>query len=442
MTDRELKTFLETILPVDGLDESYKKASKAVSDHQLMIDKLDRELELKDWQMVENKRLLKEALDSRINYTKDIDAKNALIESQIKAKRLARGVALVMANKGTLEKDIANLKSEIAAVGDSDVSLANYKLTDVQNAIMQLNRQIEFPETDCSKCGQKVVEKDELISRLSTRLEEYREIKEKREEHLRFVVENNTRKTGLKTKLKELSDKLIEAKRAADAVERLDAEIRLLEGQKAPAGVNPHQAAVTRHRDALKATIADQKRFQTELTEATAKLELLKAVQLTYSSKGLRYHMLEKVAPTLTSNTNKYLNILTDGAITAVWSTVSKMSNGEYKEKFSIEAKMEGRNKFGLLSGGEKRKVRLACFFALQDLIASQAAKPIELWVGDEIDHALDEAGLERLMVVLNQKLAQKKTILVISHNDLKGWIPQSIRVTRKDGISTVLQDF
>ncbi|MDN9032308.1 exonuclease, partial [Enterobacter hormaechei] len=75
---------------------------------------------------------------------------------------------------------------------------------------------------------------------------------------------------------------------------------------------------------------------------------------------------------------------------------------------------------FQTLSGGEKRKVRIACSLALQDLVASRVSKHIELFIGDEIDAALDTAALERLMGTLEAKARARGTVMIISHNATK----------------------
>jgi DNA repair exonuclease SbcCD ATPase subunit len=70
--------------------------------------------------------------------------------------------------------------------------------------------------------------------------------------------------------------------------------------------------------------------------------------------------------------------------------------------------------------------------------VASRANKPIDLFIADEIDHALDESGLERLMGVLEEKSRTKGTVLVISHNSLSDWIRQSVTVIKSGGRSTL----
>ena len=98
----------------------------------------------------------------------------------------------------------------------------------------------------------------------------------------------------------------------------------------------------------------------------------------------------------------------------------------------------KGAKSFKGLSGGEKRKVRIATYLALQDLVATRAVKPVNIFVADEVDHALDQPGLERLMTLLERKARDRGTVLVISHNSLADWCDQIVTVTKAGGKATV----
>lgn len=173
--------------------------------------------------------------------------------------------------------------------------------------------------------------------------------------------------------------------------------------------------------------------------EAAKALFIAEEAFRVFSPAGVRAHILDTVTPHLNARTSHYLSTLTDGNISAVWSTVSKTAKGELREKFVIDVESKtGGETFKDLSGGEKRKVRLACAMALQDLVASRASKPIKLFIADEIDTALDSAGQERLMSVLDEKARDKGTVLVISHNDLSDFIRNSVLVTKKGGKATI----
>lgn len=158
-----------------------------------------------------------------------------------------------------------------------------------------------------------------------------------------------------------------------------------------------------------------------------------------FGPAGVRAHILDTVTPFLNERTSEYLGAMSDGNIHAVWTTLTKSAKGELKEKFSIDVSNDmGSETFMGMSGGEKRKVRLACSMALQDMVASRATKPLSLWIGDEIDNALDESGLERLMGLLEVKAKERGTVLIVSHNSLADWVDTVITVTKKGGLSTL----
>ncbi len=158
-----------------------------------------------------------------------------------------------------------------------------------------------------------------------------------------------------------------------------------------------------------------------------------------FSPAGVRAHVIDTVTPYLNERTSHYLATLSDGNISAVWNTLSKTKTGELREKFIIEVSNDkGANNFGGLSGGEKRKVRIATSLALQDLVASRASKPLSLFIGDELDDALDMAGLERLMMLLEEKAREKGTVLIISHNEISDWCREQAVIIKENGFSRI----
>lgn len=160
-----------------------------------------------------------------------------------------------------------------------------------------------------------------------------------------------------------------------------------------------------------------------------------------FSPKGIRGEILDSVTPFLNARTAHYLGILSDGTITAEWSTIGETGKGELREKFHIKVcNSDGAEVYEGLSGGEQRKVRISTAMALQDLVASRADRPIKLFVADEVDDALDVSGLERLMTVLDDKAKYVGSVIVISHNDLADWCSNSITVVKEGGKSTLVE--
>lgn len=107
--------------------------------------------------------------------------------------------------------------------------------------------------------------------------------------------------------------------------------------------------------------------------DAQIEVEMSAAVVSVYAPAGVRAVVLDEVTPFLNQQTAKYLGTLSDGNIDANWSTLVRNAKGELREKFTIEvANSKGGKAFKLLSGGEKRKVRIATAMALQDLVATR----------------------------------------------------------------------
>jgi len=203
---------------------------------------------------------------------------------------------------------------------------------------------------------------------------------------------------------------------------------------------NPFKETVKERKKEFEAAVDHRTELKPKLDAQRRKVAVAKRVAELYSPKGIRARILDSVTPFLNERTARYLGTLSDGQFQATWSTLSLTAKKEVREKFSIVAQdSKSGGTFVDMSGGEKRKIRLACALALQDLVSTRATKPIGIWIGDEIDAALDNAGLERLMNVLEEKAHERGTVLVISHTDLRDWISNSITVRRKDGYSEVV---
>lgn len=241
--------------------------------------------------------------------------------------------------------------------------------------------------------------------------------------------------TAVTTELGKLAALSARAKAVKDGLARI-----LKQAKEWHGAVNPNIAKVEAGQNALSVAEAHlDNREEAEFKVKEAK-QLAEAAAKVFGPAGARAEILDTVTPYLNERTAHYLGTLSDGNISAVWTTLTKTAKGELREKFQIEVThAHGGDDFAAISGGEKRKVRIACALALQDLVASRATKPIDLFIGDEIDDALDTAGLERLMSILEEKARERGTVLIISHGDLKDWIREVITIRKSGGKSTLL---
>lgn len=240
-----------------------------------------------------------------------------------------------------------------------------------------------------------------------------------------------TRITAALSEMRHLSDKA-NALRIAIAAHKAEAQLKMKED-------NPWRPIQTRRDSALTQARLDEASAKVAVEASIEASELVSDAIKVFGPAGVRAHIIDTVTPFLNARTADYLGAMSDGNIHAVWNTLEKNAKGELKEKFNIAVSNDkGGKTFAAQSGGEKRKVRLSCALALQDMVASRATKPINLFMADEIDDAMDQAGLERLMGVLERKAKERGTVLIISHNSLADWCDQVITVTKSGGVSTI----
>jgi DNA repair exonuclease SbcCD ATPase subunit len=377
-------------------------------------------------------------------------------------------VGLATKEEPALQAALNGLKSQAALVVEAEKAATTLERAVDRPGLVAIKRQIDLVTQNvqqasatigqpCKECGKPHTEAD-LSSYLAAQRKQLDILKADAVKMSALVREQMEKAAAATTLAKTLRDALPDPasiasrlqkittlqgqlKAAQDALKNakveLDRRHALLASEKS--ATNPLAAIVTRSQAQLAA--AETKAVESKLALAAlqSKNEVASAVVKVFGPAGVRAQILDTVTPFLNDRTADYLSVLSDGAITAAWSTLSKDSKGDLKEKFAIDVThAHGAESFAGLSGGEKRKVRLATALALQDLVAQRAVQPIDLWIGDEVDDALDPAGLERLMTLLERKARERGTVLVISHNSLSDWCDQVTTVTKKGGVSVI----
>lgn len=480
MTDKQLKVLVEEGAGIDRLQQAYEVAklrnqaatkaldacSAKLEATKVNINRLENDLTAHrkryiDW---EDDKLI------RIAGAKQ-EAKDLIVEAQkVKATIDEEGLKKARAELGESEKRLESLGEEAEnekALADvvttmrAELATAKSAAHLAARTALTLKAELENIEkrvgTPCGECGKLYCEDDldEAHKIAEAKLSAARIDVERADKAFKACAENERQAlSALETYRATMTDvsailALQRSLRASISVEEKkalqvdkltrDAKNKLDVVRKIEAESNPYTDIVedtnNRHARALVESAAIGEELKT-LEEAA---EIAKGVVDVFGPAGVRAHILDTVTPFLNARTSEYLGKLSDGNISAVWNTISATAKGELREKFNIEVTNDkGADSFAGLSGGEKRKVRLATSMALQDLVASRATKPIDLFIADEVDHALDEAGLERLMGILEEKAREHGTVLVISHNSLGEWIREQALVVKEGGISRI----
>lgn len=484
MTDKSLKVLIEEAAGVTALEQAYKEAREQariadialggfVKQQDLLLEKLQNNADMTA-NTVESEKIWAAANASDIarmlNEVKTVD--KPLYETlqaeiaPLKALKLEDQIAAIDAKISAVGAENTTLQGMVKAETDLDYKMklaldglsretANHSRLD--RSLADVAHQVGCA---CSACGRPITEAEIESAKLAVQAELKKsktamdnlrhdvltleplqksavEARQKFEASMTDISAENASKSALTRSLSELNVK----------VSQSDALVMTMRGKmtrikEMQAAVSPYTVQLDNLR--LKHTEISQEIIETKvkMAKALAEVDLLNEVVKVFSPGGVRARILDEVTPYLNAQTSKYLSILSDGNIEAIWTTLTKNAKGEFKEKFSIDVRnLKGGKKFGLISGGEKRKVRIATALGLQDLVATRATKPIDIFIGDEIDDALDAAGLERLMVILEEKARERGSVLIISHNELRDHIRNVITIEKTAKGETVVTE-
>lgn len=481
MTDKALKVLIEEAAGIAKLQAASDMAAKVVKERkQAVADSSQKIMTIQaTMNTLEESALQAEA--QRAGYEVQREDGKKLVQARLDEKkaafkpefgdRLSEGVKKVRAQADEVKAKIAGSDAERDKERELERELnqasslhANATLSfdrmvaDAKNLKHRLDHVADRVGTSCGECGH-VIEASDLAgaeasakTAAQTAVKAAKELKVEVEKALAAQSEASSALDAHRASMTDVSAMTAQLNELAEKERKLQEALVSWAGQKEMIEnderklvelgslVNPYIKTIDDAKARIDKAKLEMDVIDVERTELSAALDVAEEVAALYGPAGVRAHILDTVTPHLNSRTSHYLSALTDGNVSAIWSTISKTAKGELREKFVIDIESKtGGESYKSLSGGEKRKVRLACAMALQDLVACRAAKPVALWVADEIDHALDDAGLERLMILLDEKSREKGTVLVISHSDLSDFIRNSITVQKKDGVSTIL---
>ncbi|HHC3712679.1 AAA family ATPase [Klebsiella pneumoniae] len=483
MSDKNLKTIVEEAAGVDRLTKAYaiarERANAAAARMETTKTKMDACLSLVESAQneLESAKTSSEAWERDRSERLDV-ARADLVGAEVTLTEVEMELRSLPEQIRDTENAIGKEREKLASKEEHDAKLVKVRgaITDIRASIriteniqkeaMQRARAFKVKAEEvntkvgepCPTCGKAYCVEDlstvkesfveQARSEISqaqasaTSVAKYQEHLEKALKIESSLVASTPDVSAIISRIEQLTKELgtlRHREKEVVAVEALVARARS-EVDRITKETNPFLAVIKRHEESLAANKSNYGVLKTELKNIQEQALLLDKARLVYSPAGVRSHILTSVTPFLNAKTAEYLNTLSDGNIVAEWSTMESTKKGEWRDKFNISVRKIGASKtFQTLSGGEKRKVRIACSLALQDLVASRASKNIELFIGDEIDDALDTAGLERLMGILEAKARERGTVMIISHKEMKSWFRETITVEVKEGRSYVV---
>lgn len=169
---------------------------------------------------------------------------------------------------------------------------------------------------------------------------------------------------------------------------------------------------------------------------------LTENIALMFSSgKGsLRHFIFEAALPELSATSQMFLRFLSDEQLNVSLKS-HRESGKKVVEGFFVEATKAGcTGSYGDLSGGEKRRIDLSIFLAL-NLIANRNVFPLKTLFLDEIADPLDETGQQKVVQLLHHICAEYSIncLLLTNVKELVASSSSGYRCIMRNSVSELL---
>ena len=156
------------------------------------------------------------------------------------------------------------------------------------------------------------------------------------------------------------------------------------------------------------------------------------------SIPNLRASAVEDVLGFLNERLAHYMDIFSSGT----------MGVRLYQEAYGKGSKLKVELKtaadtYGMSSGGEKKRVDLAIYLSLSDLLQASAGLKCNILAADEICDGLSPLGVQQFLSVLRQKADDGTCVFVVSHNPAVAEsfeFDETLTVEKKSGRARLLQ--
>lgn len=248
---------------------------------------------------------------------------------------------------------------------------------------------------------------------------------------------------GMKTRRAELEEAAHEAAKLSGSLPAFEQRLADLEASATEEDTdNPYTEIIETGKEDIVARKKDAKLLKTKIKAIELDLRGLRFWERGFGNKGLKSYIMDNVVPFLNERAQKYADIMSDGALTITFSTQTRNNDGALREKFNVSVvNGNGANVYKGNSSGERRRSDVAIGWALADLAATRASKPIRFRGLDEPFENLDDEGIDAVFRLLQHATAEYETIFCITHDSaLKNRFTNELHVTKQGGYSKISQ--
>lgn len=349
------------------------------------------------------------------------------------------------------------LKNEIEIIDQWFVKdtcpTCNRKLDRTEQEMAEKTQQKTSKQQEADKIEAKIVEitlkNDTLEGEKQKSREDVDKIEKARQEEI--IAAENTHNEGnknLKEQIAALGDKIAEKKNAVDGVVSEKNRLNNLITQCTTklAQIAEQEANATNRLQ----EIQDQaKEYQDKITEIGKQKEAnQKEIDVLEKKKKYAKFYYDSLGPRgnfrgiLLSQDIAYINHCLKGYINKFFSNTTVYLTTPNMDKNQIDIVFETNGivkPVGNLSGGERKRLDLAIQLSIYNLIQSTSMFNFNICVFDEIESALDPAGVEQLLEVIAERSEDTPTTWWITNNDMVSTgIVNRIQAEKIDGFTKV----
>ena len=171
------------------------------------------------------------------------------------------------------------------------------------------------------------------------------------------------------------------------------------------------------------------------VTKLNNDLNVLESVKFVLSEEGIKSFIVKKILTILNSRLAFYLKKLEANCLCKF---------NEFFEEEIIDEKGKQKSYFNF-SGGERKRIDIACLFAFADIRRLQGDVNFSTIFYDELfDSSLDDKGVALTLKVLQDRFIDyKESCYIITHRGIHGTFKSNhtIHVIKRNGVSSISED-
>jgi DNA repair exonuclease SbcCD ATPase subunit len=319
-------------------------------------------------------------------------------------------------------------------------SLLQTKVHKIDAEINTENKQIKQLQTNkdaCPTCNREYSEEhvkhvQDLITKHQETIEAYNKAKLTVNGS---VVTVNDKIKQIREEREELNAKKATIQKQRSEVNSLQIGIKHLEGNLNDVE-DDIKSASREHNNELKGKISTLKELLQDSREKVDKLNnelnILETVKFVISEEGIKSFIVKKILKVLNSRIAYYLKKLEANCLCQF---------NEFFDEEIIDENSQQKSYFNF-SGGERKRIDLACLFAFADIRRLQGDVNFSTVFYDELlDSSLDDKGVSLTLKVLRERYNENnESCYIITHRgpEVLSKAEHVIHVTKQNGISTV----